>query len=112
MSSLIQEPKTNSDPANQQVSVELQAKPVQFKKQSFEFQGENYKLKVESHEPKERNDLQTKINFNTKMYFCYGDAVPFCPNCKKKQSLLIHLAGPRQIENGYIYNCPVCKKEY
>lgn len=112
MSSLIQESKANSDLGDQKPDVELQEKSLQLQKQVFESQEKYYKLKLGSLELKEKIVLEKNINFNSKVYFCYGDAKPFCPHCFKKQSLLIYLTGPRQIETGYIYNCPVCKREY
>ena len=106
MSSLTHEAKTDYDIVNQGAAAELQETSIQLQEQVLDLRAAIYKLKKENQELKEKIELQEKAEFNKKVYFCYSDEIPFCPNCFKKQSLLIHLTGPVSTDNGQIYNCP------
>ena len=105
MSSLTHESKTGA-------TIELQGTSMQLKEHVLDLQATIFRLKKENQELKEKIKLQENTEFNKKMYFCYSDEVPFCPNCFKDQGLLTHLVGPVQGDSGHVYNCPNCNKAY
>jgi predicted nuclease with TOPRIM domain len=112
MSSLTHEANTNYGLANQGATIEIREASMQLQEQVLDLQAAIFRLKKENQELKEKIELQEKAKFNKKVYFCYSDEVPFCPNCFKKQGMLIHLTGPASTEYGQTFNCPECKKEY
>lgn len=112
MSSLTHEGKTNYELTNQGEEIQIQETSIRLQEQVLDLQAAIHKLKKENQELREKIQLQEKAKFSKKVYFCYSDEVPFCPNCFKEQDILIHMTGPVSKEAGQIYGCPECGKEY
>ncbi len=112
--SVVDTAKTAYDLAKKGMTVEFQEKIMQLREEALELQEENLRLRKENRELKERIELEETVHFRRRVYWRDGDEVPFCPYCREKSRLLVHLHGPDEDgpERYLIWNCQECGIRY
>ena len=80
----------------------------------FELQEENRELKIELHDLKNKNILESELEYRNNAYFKENnEEIPYCSRCYDvdKKLVIMESWAPYSSPN-YEYKCPQCKNSY